>query len=315
MVQIGDSLEVMILNVDREKGRVALGLKQKDQNPWEEIEQRYPPGTRVKGRVVNLVNYGAFIEIESGIEGLVHISEMSWDRNINSPSEVVNLGDEVEAVVQAIQKEEGKVSLSIKATEHKPWDDLEIKYPPGTIVKGEIKRLPNYGAFIEIEDGIQGLVHISDMSWTKKFSHPSECVNKGDVIEAKVLQIDRESQKITLGIKQMTENPWESLEQTMPIDSVITGKVSKIAAFGAFVELENDLEGMIHVTELSDQPFGKVEDIVSIGQMVTVKVLKIDPEQKTIKLSLKKHQIDQGQASADDIVVGSSDDASEEASE
>ncbi len=315
LVQMGDTLEVVILSVDKEKGRVALGLKQKDTNPWEEIEERYPPGTRVKGRVVNLVNYGAFIEIEDGIEGLVHISEMSWDRNINNPSEVVNIGDEVEALVQAIQKEEGKVSLSIKATEHNPWDDIEQKYPSGTNVSGVVRRLTNYGAFVEIGDGIQGLVHISDMSWTKKFSHPSECVAVDQEVEAKVLQIDRESQKITLGIKQLTENPWESLEETMPIGSAVHGKISKIAAFGAFVEMDNGLEGMIHVTELSDQPFGKVEDIVSIGQEVTVKVVKIDPEQKTIKLSLKGYQLGQGESSADDIVVGPTDGGSDEAAE
>lgn len=312
MVEMGDELEVVILNVDQEKGRVALGLKQKDTNPWEEIEERYPPGTRITGRVVNLVNYGAFIEIEAGIEGLVHISEMSWDRNINNPSEVVNIGDEVTAVVQAIQKEEGKVSLSIKATEHNPWDDIETKYPPGTVTKGVVRRLTNYGAFVEMDDGIHGLIHISDMSWTKKYSHPSECVAVDDVVEARVLQIDRESQKITLGLKQLNENPWESLEQDMPVGSIVSGKVSKIAAFGAFVELDSGLEGMIHVTELSDQPFGKVEDILTIGQQVTVKVTKIDQEHKSIKLSLKEYQIDQGQSNADDIVVGPSDNTESE---
>jgi small subunit ribosomal protein S1 len=307
MAEIGQELEVMILNVDQEKGRVALGLKQKDANPWEEIEARYPVGTRINGRVVNLVPYGAFIEIEAGIEGLVHISEMTWDRSVNNPSELVTIGDEVEAIVQEIQKEEGKISLSIKACERNPWDEVEERYPVHSIVEGAVKSLTNYGAFVELEEGVQGLVHISDMNWTKKFSHPSEILNKEDVIKAKVLHVDTESQKITLGIKQLTDNPWEDIDKRIPVGSEITGTIHKVTAFGAFIELDNGLEGLIHVTELSDQPFGKVEDIVSPGQSVTAKVVKLDPEHKKIALSLKEYVIEKKNSNEDDIVVGSTE--------
>jgi len=303
MVSIGDKLEVMILSIDKDKGRVALGLKQKENNPWDEIEAKYPQGTRVTGKIVNLLPYGAFIEIEPGIEGLIHVSEMSWVKNITDPSEIVNKGDEVDAIVLSIQKDEGKISLGIKQTEHNPWDDVEEKYPVNTHVKAEIKSLTNYGAFVELEPGVEGLIHISDMSWIKKVSHPSEILSKGDPIEAKVLSVDRESKKITLGIKQLTENPWESIEKTMPVGALVKGIVSKITAFGAFVELESGLEGLIHVTELSDQAFGKVEDVVSSGDEITAKVLKLDQEHKKIALSIKEYHIDENQCNHDDIVV------------
>ncbi|CDR35083.1 30S ribosomal protein S1 [Criblamydia sequanensis] len=304
MIQLGQKLEVMILNIDREKGRVALGLKQKGPNPWDEIEKKYPPGTRVHGKIVNLLPYGAFIEIETGIEGLIHVSEMSWVKNITDPSEVVKKGEEVEAIVLSVQKEEGKISLGIKQTEHNPWDDVEQKYPVGKNVKVEIRNLTNYGAFVELEPGVEGLIHISDLSWIKKVSHPSEILSKGDMVHAVILSVDRESKKITLGMKQLSSNPWEDIEKTIPVGSLVKGKVSKITAFGAFVELENGLEGLIHVTELSDQAFGKVEDVVSKGDEVTAKVIKLDPEHKKIALSIKEYQIDQNQCSQDDIVVG-----------
>jgi small subunit ribosomal protein S1 len=305
MVQLGQKLEVMILNIDKDKGRVALGLKQKGPNPWDEIEKKYPPGTRVRGKIVNLLPYGAFIEIETGIEGLIHVSEMSWVKNITDPSEVVKKGEEVEAIVLSVQKEEGKISLGIKQTEHNPWDDVEMKYPVGKNVKVEIRNLTNYGAFVELEPGVEGLIHISDLSWIKKVSHPSEILNKGDVVNAVILSVDRESKKITLGMKQLGSNPWEDIEKTIPVGALVKGKVSKITAFGAFVELENGLEGLIHVTELSDQAFGKVEDVVSKGDDVTAKVIKLDPEHKKIALSIKEYQIEQNQCSHDDIVVGS----------
>lgn len=304
MVQLGEKLEVVILSIDREKGRVALGLKQKGPNPWDEIEQKYPPGTRVNGHIVNLLPYGAFIEIEPGIEGLIHVSEMSWVKNISDPSEVVQIGEEVEAIVLSVQKEDGKISLGIKQTEHNPWDDVEKKYPVGTNVKAEIRSLTNYGAFVELEPGVEGLIHISDLSWIKKVSHPSEVLNKGDVVDAVILSVDRESKKITLGVKQLSTNPWEDIGKTIPVGSVVKGIVTKIKAFGAFVELENGLEGLIHVTELSDSPFGKVEDVVSKGEETTAKVIQLDPEQKKIALSIKEYQIDENQSSsADDIVV------------
>lgn len=303
MVQIGDKLEVIILNVDKDKGRVALGLKQKDSNPWDDIEKKYPPGTRVKGRIVNLLPYGAFIEIEPGIEGLIHVSEMSWVKTINDPSEVVNKGDEVEAIVLSVQKEDGKISLGIKQTEHNPWDDVEKKYPVGKNVSAEIKSLTNYGAFVELEPGVEGLIHISDMSWIKKVSHPSEILRKGDKIEAVILSVDKESKKITLGLKQLSQNPWENIEKLIPVGTVVKGIVTKITAFGAFVELEGGIEALIHVTELSDQAFGKVEDVVSKGDEITARVIKLDPEHKKIALSMKESSGDSEASDHDDIVI------------
>lgn len=315
MVHLGQKVEVVILSVDKEKGRVALGLKQKEANPWEKIEEKYPPGTRVRGKIVNLLPYGAFIELEPGIEGLIHVSEMSWVKNVTDPSEVVKKGDDVEAIVLSIQKDEGKISLGIKQTEHNPWDDVAHKYHVGDSVKAEIKSLTNYGAFVELEPGVEGLIHISDLSWIKKVSHPSELFNKGDVVEAVVLSIDEENKRITLGIKQLAKNPWESIERTMPVGSTVKGIVNKITAFGAFVELENGLEALIHVTELSDQSFGKVEDVVVKGAEVTAKVIKIDPEHKKISLSIRDGAEVFGSSFADDIVVFPHHEEAEETNE
>jgi small subunit ribosomal protein S1 len=306
MVSLGQELEVMILHVDKEKGRVALGMKQKEKNPWEQIEERYPTGTRVKGKIVNLVPYGAFIEIEPGIEGLIHVSEMSWVKNVTDPSEVVNKGDEVEAIVLSVQIDEGKISLGLKQTEKNPWEDVEKKFPIGSNVTAEIRNLTNYGAFVELEPGIDGLIHISDLSWIKKVSHPSEVLKKGDKVDAVVLSVDKESKKITLGVKQLGLNPWESIEKTMPVGTLVKGIVSKITAFGAFVELDNGIEALVHVTELSDQPFGKVEDVVQKGEEVTAKVIKLDSEHKKIALSIKEYLIDKNKCNRDDIVVGAS---------
>ncbi|MDN3508611.1 MAG: 30S ribosomal protein S1 [Candidatus Neptunochlamydia sp.] len=303
MVQLNDELEVMILHVDKDKGRVALGLKQKENNPWEEIEDRYPPGTKVSGKIVNLVPYGAFIEIESGIEGLIHVSEMSWVKNVTDPNEIVNKGDELEVIVLSVQKEEGKISLGIKQTEKNPWEDVDAKYPVGSTVKAEIRSLTNYGAFVELEPGIDGLIHISDLSWIKKVSHPSEVLKKGDVVEAIILSVDQESKKITLGVKQLGSNPWKSIEETLPIRTVVKGTVTKITAFGAFIELKNGIEGLVHVTELSDQAFGKVEEVVAVGDEVTARVIKLDPEHKKISLSIKDYLVEKNQENRDDIVV------------
>jgi small subunit ribosomal protein S1 len=306
MVHLGQELEVIILHVDKEKGRVALGMKQKESNPWEEIEKRYPVGTKVRGKIVNLVPYGAFIEIEPGIEGLIHVSEMSWVKNVSDPNEVVKKGDEVEAIVLSIQKEEGKISLGIKQTEKNPWDNVDEKYPIGSSVQAEIRNLTNYGAFVELEPGIDGLIHISDLSWIKKVSHPSEVLKKGDKVEAVVLSVDKESKKITLGVKQLSNNPWESIEKTMPVGSLVKGTVTKITAFGAFVELPNGIEALVHVTELSDQPFGKVEEVINKGDEITAKVIKLDPEHKKIALSIKEYLVDKNKYNRDDIVVGAS---------
>jgi len=305
VVRLGQELEVVVLHVDSEKGRIALGLKQKEENPWEEIEKRYPAGTRVHGKIVNLVSYGAFIEIEPGIEGLIHVSEMSWTKNITDPSEMVRVGDEVNAVVLSVQKEEGKISLGIKQTERNPWEDVEKKYPVGSSVTAEIRSLTNYGAFVELEPGVDGLIHISDLSWIKKVSHPSEILKKGDKVDAVILSVDKESKKITLGIKQLGTNPWDSLERELPIGTIVHGTVTKTTAFGAFVQLDSGIEALIHVTELSDQPFGKVEDVVSKGDKVTAKVIKLDPEHKKVALSVKEYLIEKNQHNRDDIVVGS----------
>jgi small subunit ribosomal protein S1 len=303
MVGLGEELDVMILSIDKDKGRVALGLKQKESNTRDEIEQRYPAGTRVQGKIVNLVPYGAFIEIEPGIEGLIHVSEMSWIKNISDPSEVVSKGQDVEAIVLAVQKEEGKISLGLKQTEHNPWADVDAKYPVGASVQVEIRNLTNYGAFVELEPGIDGLIHISDLSWIKKVSHPSEVLKKGDKVEAEILSVDKESKKITLGVKQLSPNPWKSIEKTMPVGSLVKGIITKIAAFGAFVELDNGIEALIHVTEISDQPFGKIEDVISKNQDVTAKVIKLDPEHKKIALSIKEFLVDQNKVNRDDIIV------------
>lgn len=302
MVEMGQELDVTILSIDKERGRVALGLKQQNENPWVDIEQKYPIGTKVRGKIVNLVPYGAFIEIEPGIEGLIHVSEMSWTKNISDPSEVVNKGDEVEAIVLSIQKEEGKISLGIKQTESNPWEGIEERYPIGKVVKAEVRNLTNYGAFVKLEPGIDGLIHISDISWTKKVSHPSEALEKGDEVEAVILSVDSESKKITLGIKQLSDNPWESLEKDLKVGSTVTGKITRLAAFGAFVELENGVEGLIHVSEISDKPFNKIEDVLSVGETVTAVVSKVDPENKKVSLSRKDSQVDGG--SQDDIVIG-----------
>lgn len=301
MVQVGDDVEVIILNVDRDKGRVALGLKQKESNPWEEIEERFPIGTHVKGKIVSLVPYGAFIEIEPGIEGLIHVSEMSWVKNVTDPAEVVQKGDEVEALVLSIQKEEGRISLGIKQLEKNPWEDVEAKYTQGKVVKAQVRSLTNYGAFVELEPGIDGLIHISDMSWTKKISHPSEVFQKGDEVEAVVIAVDRESQKITLSVKQLADNPWENIGKALPISSEVKAKITKTTAFGAYVELENGMDGLIHVTELSDKPFNKVEDVVNIGDVVTARVIEVDPEIKKISLSIKSQLAG---VDDDEIVVG-----------
>lgn len=304
MVQLGQELEVVILNVDRDKGRVALGLKQKESSPWVELEQKYPIGTQVKGKIVNLLPYGAFIEIEPGVEGLIHIHEMSWVKAITHPSEIVKIGDEVEGVVLSVDTNECKISVGMKQLESNPWDEVEKKYPIGSNVQAEIRNLTNYGAFAELEPGIDGLIHVSDISWVKKISHPSEIFKKGEKVDAVVLSIDKDSKKIALGVKQLSQNPWENIEKAMPVGSLVTGVVTKITAFGAFVLLENKIEALVHVTELSDQPFGKVEEVVSKGQEITAKVIKHDSENQKVALSIKEYLIEKQNKNNDDIIVG-----------
>jgi small subunit ribosomal protein S1 len=289
VVRIGEELEVKILNIDLDKEKIALGLKQKETSPWELIEQKYPVGCRIRGSVVNLMSYGAFVRIEDGIEGLVHISEMSWTRRVNHPSECVEVGAEVDVVVLDINKDKLEISLGMKQTEVNPWDLVAEKYPPGTIIEGKVRNLANYGAFVEIEPGIDGLLHIGDISWTKKISHPNETFKKGDTVRCVVVEVDQERQRVGLGLKQLTEDPWlEAIPSAYRPGMIVKGAVTKITNFGVFVELENELEGLLHISELSDQKVENPQDVVKLGQEVEVKILRVDVEDRKIGLSLKR---------------------------
>jgi len=291
LLKIGQKVEVKVLNIDREKEKIALGLKQKEASPWEEIEQKYPVGSRVRGAVVNIMSYGAFVRLEDGIEGLVHISEMSWTRRINHPSEVVQPNQEVDVVILEIDKNKQEISLGMKQTEVNPWELVSEKYPPGTVIEGSVRNLANYGAFVEIEPGIDGLLHVSDISWTKKVTHPNEIFKKGDVVKCVVLDVDREKQRIGLGIKQLTEDPWiHAIPEHYKPGMVIRGKVTKITNFGVFVELESDLEGLLHISELADHKVENPQDVVKIGEEVDVKILRVDMTERKIGLSLKRAQ-------------------------
>ncbi|MFG0305315.1 MAG: 30S ribosomal protein S1 [Phycisphaerales bacterium JB040] len=291
MLRIDDKVEVKILNIDREREKIALGLKQTESSPWEEIEAKFPVGSRVKGEVVNIMSYGAFIRLEDGIEGLVHISEMSWTRRVNHPSEIVSQGEEVDVVVLEIDKNKQEISLGMKQTEVNPWELVSEKYPSGTIIKGEVRNLANYGAFIEIEPGIDGLLHISDMSWTKKVTHPNEIYSKGDQVECVVLDVDQDKQRVSLGVKQLTEDPWlEAIPSAYQPGMVIRGKVTKITNFGVFVELEDELEGLLHISELADHKVENPQDVVGTGEEIDVKILRVDTVERKIGLSLKRAQ-------------------------
>jgi small subunit ribosomal protein S1 len=287
VVSIDQEVEVMVLRVDREKERIALGLKQCMPSPWDEIELRYPVGSKVKGKVTNVMSYGAFVQLENGLEGLVHVSEMSWVRRVNHPSEVVKVGDEVEVVILEIDKEKQEIGLGMKQAETNPWDLVEDKYPPGTIVEGEVKNLTNYGAFVELEEGIDGLLHVSDMSWTKKVNHPSEMVQKGDRVRAVVLSVDREKKRVSLGMKQIQPDPWKTeIAERYKVGDLVVGTVTKITNFGVFVELEPNLEGLLHVSELTNKKIHSPEEIVQVGDQVEVTILKVDPDERKIGLSL-----------------------------
>ncbi len=291
IVKVGDEIEVKILKIDRDKEKVALGLKQREPSPWEKIEEKYPVNSRIKGKVVNIVTYGCFVQLEEGVEGLVHISEMSWTKRDNHPSEMVSLGDEVEVVVLDINKDKQEVSLGMKQTEVNPWELVAEKYPPGTIIEGKVRNLANYGAFVEIEPGIDGLLHISDMSWTEKISHPNEKYKKGEVLKCVVLDIEQEKQRVSLGVKQLTEDPWlHAIPGAYKPGMVVHGHVTKITNFGVFVELEEGLEGLLHISELSDQKVENPQDIVKPGDELDVKILRVDIHDRKIGLSLKRAQ-------------------------
>jgi small subunit ribosomal protein S1 len=291
ILKIDQEIEVKVLSVDKDKEKIALGLKQKDASPWENIESKYPVQSIHEAEVVNIMSYGAFCKLEAGVEGLVHISEMSWTKRINHPSEVVSANQKVKVRVLEINKDKQEISLGMKQVEENPWERVAEKYPPGSVIKGKVRNIANYGAFVEIEEGIDGLLHVSDLSWTKKIGHPSEILKKGEEIQAVVLSVDQEKQRIALGLKQMAEDPWLTvIPDAYRPGMVVKGHVTKIANFGVFVELAPGLEGLLHISEISDQKIDKPEDVLKVDQELEVKILRVDSDERKIGLSLKRAQ-------------------------
>ena len=287
ILKVGQELDVVVLDVNKEKERVSLGLKQKLANPWDQIETKFPVGTKVKGKVVSLVPYGAFVQLEPGIEGLIHVTELSWTKRIAKPSDVLKQDQEVEAIVLGINREEQKISLGIRQLESNPWDGAAAKYTVGTKVKGQVRNLTSYGAFVELEEGIDGMVHVSDMSWTRKINHPSEVMKKGDVVEATVLEVDRANQRIALGMKQLETDPWSNIETLYKVGDLVTGKVTKLASFGAFVGLQHEIDGLVHISQISEERVDKIKNVLKPGQEVSARVVKIDRNERRIGLSIK----------------------------
>ena len=287
MLAIGQTIAVQILDVDKQKERVSLGLKQLQSNPWENIEARFPSGHRVRGKITKLVPYGAFVEIEPGVEGLIHVSELSWTKRITRPSDVLDLDQVIDAVVLSVNIEEQKISLGVRQLEANPWDIIDEKYPRGSKIKGKIRNLTAYGAFVELEDGIDGMIHVSDMSWTRKINHPSEVLKKGDEVEAQVIEIDKTNQRISLGLKQLETDPWDNIDTRFKVGDLVKGTVAKIASFGAFVELQDDIDGLVHISQLSEDHVAKVKDIIKVGDEVTARVIKVDRVERRIGLSIK----------------------------
>lgn len=288
MFQIGDQINVMVLSFDRDNERVSLGLKQLVPDPWTNAEGKYPVDTQLKGRVVSLTDYGAFVEIEEGVEGLIHVSEMSWTKKIRHPSKILNVGDEVEAVVLSINPDNKRISLGMKQLEPNPWDVIAEKYPIGTTIAGKIKNITDFGVFIGIDEGIDGLVHISDISWTKRVKHPSEVFKKGQEVQAIVLNIDKENERFSLGIKQLEQDPWETIPERYPLGSVISGPITNVTDFGLFVELEEGIEGLVHVSEISKEKIKSPVGQYKMGDSITAKVINISPKDRKIGLSVKK---------------------------
>jgi len=289
MVAIDQEIEVKILQIDREKQKIALGLKQKQNNPWTNIADKYPVGTTVPGEVVNVMSYGAFVKLEPGIEGLVHISEMSWTRRINHPSEMVQIGDKIDVKILGVDAQGQQLSLGIKQTQANPWDDIMQRYPENAEVSGKVRNLTNYGAFIELEEGIDGLLHVSDMSWTRKVSHPSEVLQKGQQVKCRVLSVDQARRRIALGMKQLDDDPWNTtIPEKYKPGQLVHGKVTKITNFGVFVGLEDNLEGLLHISELSDSKVENPEDVVKVGDEIDVKVLRVDSDERKIGLSRRR---------------------------
>ena len=295
MLVIGQMLNVIILDVNKEKERVSLGLKQLQSNPWENIESKFPIGHHVKGKITKLVPYGAFVELSEGVEGLVHVSELSWTKRITRPSDVLTLGQEIEAVVLQINKYEQKISLGVRQLESNPWDDIDSRFPIGSHIKGKVRNLTAYGAFVELEEGIDGMVHVSDLSWTRKVNHPSEMLKKGDEVEAQVLEIDKANQRISLGIKQAETDPWSVIESKFSVGDIVKGTVTKIASFGAFVQLQDDIDGLVHISQLADEHVARVKDVIKVGQEVEARVIKVDKGERRIGLSIKAMAYDETQ--------------------
>jgi small subunit ribosomal protein S1 len=286
--QVGDQVEVVVLHFDRESGRVSLGYKQKSSDPWERVEQTYAPGTRVRGRVVSLTNYGAFVELEAGVEGLVHVSEMSWTRRVRHPSKIVNVGDEVEVIVLDVNRGAKRISLGMKQVEPDPWATIDERYRVGARVSGKVRNLTDFGAFIELEPGVDGLLHISDMSWTRSVGHPSEVLKKGQELDSQILNIDKENKRISLGLKQIQPDPWTTVAQRYPMGSRVTGKVVRLTDFGAFVELEPGVDGLLHISQMANRPIGSPAEIVNVGDELGLLVIRVDPNERRIGLSLKE---------------------------
>ena len=305
ILKVGQDIDVVVLDINREKERVSLGLKQKLANPWEQIESKYPVGVKVKGRVVNLVPYGAFVELEPGVEGLVHVTELSWTKRIAKPADVLKADQEIEAVVLGINREEQKISLGIRQLEANPWDRALDKYPPGTNVKGKIRNLTSYGAFIELEEGLDGMIHVSDISWTRKINHPSEVLKKGDEVEAVVLEIDKANQRISVGMKQLSTDPWDNIDRFYKVGDLVTGKVTKLASFGAFVGLNHDIDGLVHISQVSEDRVDKIKNVLKAGQDVTARVIKIDKGDRRIGLSIKAANYSAEQLKAEQAMLDS----------
>ena len=316
VVELDQEIECVVIGVDKENEKISLGLKQKQESPWENVAARYPVNSKIKGRVVNIMNYGIFVRLEEGIEGLVHISEMSWTKRIVHPGDMFHLGDEVEAVVLEVNKDKQEISLGIKQLEMNPWSVAAQKYPAGTVVTATITSLTNYGAFASIEPGIDGLIHISDLSWTKKFNHPSEALEKGQQLQCVVLEVDESKQRVSLGVKQLTEDPWiRAIPETYLPGQVIKGTVTKITNFGVFVELEDGLEGLLHISELADHKIEKPQDVVKLGEELEVKILRVDTDSRKIGLSLRRVQWaaeDAAASEATDATPAESNDSSSE---
>ncbi len=287
ILKVGQEIDVMVLDVDKDKERVSLGLKQTTPNPWDAILEQFPVGSRVEGKVVNLAPYGAFVEIAPGIEGLVHISEFSWTKRVARASDMLSVGDTVQVVVLSVDVENQKIALGVRQTQENPWDTVQERFPVGSKIKGKVRNFTAYGAFVELEEGIDGMIHVSDMSWTRKINHPSECLQKGEEVEAVVLDVNAKDQRISLGLKQATQDPWTEIQTKYPVGMVVKGKVSKIASFGAFIELEDGVDGLVHISQISDDRVEKVKDALEVGQEVEARVVKVDRGERRIGLSIR----------------------------